>query len=147
MYCTKPRVNHSGNRRYWRKALCGVTMALGLLALTTLPAIAQDAPPGANLRPWEPPADFRFPDKNDQMEMHQQHDQQKQTRYAAANLERQKQIAADTARLVELANELKEQVDKTNQNTMSLDVIRKADAIEKLAKGIKEKMKLTIGGS
>jgi hypothetical protein len=149
MQSSTPQVNHPGTRRFWLKMLCGVTMALGLLALSTLPAMAQqqDAPPGANLRPWEPPADFRFPDKNDQMEMQQQHEQQKQTRYAAANLERQKQIAADTARLVELANELKAQVDKTNQNTMSLDVIRKADAIEKLAKGVKEKMKLTIGGS
>jgi hypothetical protein len=138
----------SGSGRYWCYALRALVVALGLLAIANRPAIAQqDIPPGANLRPWEPPGDIRLPDKNDQMQMQQQQQEQKKTHYAAVNLERQKQIVADTAKLLELANELKEQVDKTDKNTMSLDVIRKADMIEKLAKGVKEKMKLTIGGS
>jgi hypothetical protein len=67
--------------------------------------------------------------------------------YAAANAERRKQIADDTARLVKLATELKAAVDKTNKDTLSLDVIRKADEIEKIAHGVKEKMKLTVGAS
>ena len=40
-----------------------------------------------------------------------------------------------------LANELKSQVDKSNKDTLSLDVVRKADEIEKLAHSVKEKMK------
>jgi hypothetical protein len=50
-------------------------------------------------------------------------------------------LEADTAKLLSLATELKEQVGKTNQNVMSLDVIKKADEIEKLAKNVKERMK------
>jgi hypothetical protein len=57
------------------------------------------------------------------------------------NSERQKKIVDDTSRLLNLANELKTEVDKSNENTMSLDVIRKADEIEKLAHSVKEKMK------
>jgi hypothetical protein len=47
----------------------------------------------------------------------------------------------DTQKLVALANELKVDVDKTTKDTLSLDVIRKADEIEKLAHNVKEKMK------
>jgi hypothetical protein len=42
-----------------------------------------------------------------------------------------------------MAVELKAEVDKTNKDTLSLSVIRKADAIEKLAKTVKDKMKQT----
>ena len=57
------------------------------------------------------------------------------------NVERQKQLVADTQKLLSLANELKDDVDKSTKDTMSLDVIRKADEIEKLAHNVKEKMK------
>lgn len=57
------------------------------------------------------------------------------------NLDRQKQLLADTEKLLSLAIELKADVDKTTKDTMSLDVIKKADEIEKLAHNVKEKMK------
>ena len=57
------------------------------------------------------------------------------------NNSRQKQLILDTQRLLTLANELKTAVDKSNKDTLSLDVIRKADEIEKLAHSVKEKMK------
>jgi nitric oxide reductase activation protein len=57
------------------------------------------------------------------------------------NTDRQKKLVADTAKLLELANELKAAVDKSNKDTLSLDVVRKADAIEKLAHSVKEGMK------
>jgi hypothetical protein len=59
------------------------------------------------------------------------------------NGERQKKLIADTEKLVALVNELKSDVDKSNKNMLSLDVIRKADEIEKLARSVKEKMKGT----
>lgn len=96
-------------------------------------------------KPYLMPEANRPPDKNTQMLMHEQ--QQKKQNYEAANLERKKQIADDAARLLQLATELKAEVDKTNKDTLSLNVIKKADTIERLAKGVKEKMKLTIGGS
>ncbi len=79
------------------------------------------------------------------MEMREQ--QTKNQNYAAANVERKKQIADDSTKLFKLANDLKVEVDKTDKDTLSLDVIRKADEIERLARIIKEKMKLTVSGS
>ena len=58
-----------------------------------------------------------------------------------ANLDRQKALQRDTDRLMQLATELKQYVDKSNENTLSVSVIRKAEEIEKLAKNVKEKMK------
>jgi hypothetical protein len=57
------------------------------------------------------------------------------------NLDRQKKLVADTDRLLALATELKTDMDKTTKDTLSMDVIRKADEIEKLAHAVKEKMK------
>lgn len=61
------------------------------------------------------------------------------------NKKRQQDIRDDTIRLFQLATELKAAVDKTNENMLSLDVVRKADEVEKLAKKVKEKMKESIG--
>jgi len=44
-----------------------------------------------------------------------------------------------------MAVDLKAEVDKTSKDTLSLNVIRKADAIERLAKTVKEKMKQNPG--
>ena len=57
------------------------------------------------------------------------------------NKERFDSLKRDTDKLLELATELKQNVDRANENTLSLDVIRKADEIDKLAKQIREKMK------
>jgi len=58
-----------------------------------------------------------------------------------ANRERWTQLHRDTDNLLKLATELKQYVDKSNENTLSLDVVRKAEEIEKLAHSVKEKMK------
>ena len=55
--------------------------------------------------------------------------------------ERQKKLVADTDKLLALATELKTDVDKTNKDVLSVDVIKKADEIEKLAHSVKERMK------
>lgn len=57
------------------------------------------------------------------------------------NLQRQQDIQKDTEKLLELATELKQAVDKSNENMLSVDVIKKAEQIEKLAKQVKDKMK------
>ena len=48
---------------------------------------------------------------------------------------------ADTDKLLALATDLKAQVDKSTKDTLSVDVIKKADEIEKLAHSVKERMK------
>lgn len=54
---------------------------------------------------------------------------------------RLKQISADSDQLVALALSLKAEVDKTNKDTLSLNVIRKAAELKKLAHNVQEKMK------
>jgi hypothetical protein len=58
-----------------------------------------------------------------------------------ANLQRQAAIKADTDKLLKLAVELKDSVDKSNENLLSVDVLKKAAEIEKLAHSVKDKMK------
>jgi len=50
-------------------------------------------------------------------------------------------ISAESTHLLAMAVDLKAEVDKTTKDTLSLNVIRKADAIEKLAKTVKETMR------
>ncbi|MGA8111568.1 MAG: hypothetical protein WB974_19160 [Acidobacteriaceae bacterium] len=57
------------------------------------------------------------------------------------NAARQKQIVDDTQQLVDLAKQLKDAVDKSNKNELSLDVVNYATEIEKLAKSVKDKMR------
>ena len=58
-----------------------------------------------------------------------------------ANKERQAEIQRDTEKLLKLATELKDYVGKTDEHILSLDVLKKAEEIEKLAHDVKEKMK------
>jgi hypothetical protein len=58
-----------------------------------------------------------------------------------ANLERQAVLKTDTDKLVKLAGELKDYVNKSNENVLSLEVLKKAEEIEKLAHSVKDKMK------
>ncbi|MCU1225835.1 MAG: hypothetical protein JWQ42_3928 [Edaphobacter sp.] len=55
--------------------------------------------------------------------------------------DKQKKLAADTDKLLVLATELKQEVDKTNKDVLSVGVIKKADEIEKLARSVKERLK------
>ena len=57
------------------------------------------------------------------------------------NQDRQKRLVNDTDKLLALATELKQEVSKTDKNTLSVDVIKKAEEIEKLAHSVKERMK------
>ena len=65
--------------------------------------------------------------------------------FREANKKRQQDIKNDTDKLFALATELKAAVDKTNENMLSLDVIKKAEQVEKLAKKVKENMKEVVG--
>jgi len=58
-----------------------------------------------------------------------------------ASLERATALKNDTERLLKLAEELKSYVDKSNENILSVNVIKKAEEIEKLAHSVKDKMK------
>jgi hypothetical protein len=55
--------------------------------------------------------------------------------------ERQKRLISDTEKLLVLATQLHDDVAKTNKDILSLEVIRRADEIEKLAHSVKVGMK------
>ena len=58
-----------------------------------------------------------------------------------ANEERQAGLKRDAEKLLKLSTELKEYVDKSNENILSVDVIKKADEIEKLAHSVRVRMR------
>lgn len=137
-------------RRSWK--IHGGRACACLAVMAALNGTAQSPntplPPGGALR--QDRADIAgsinwTPDANDQMRMSEQ--QAKQRNFAAANAERKRQIADDSARLLKLATDLKAEVDKTTKDTLSLNVIRKADEMERLAHSVKEKMKLAVGAN
>lgn len=59
----------------------------------------------------------------------------------AINDSRQKRLQADVDKLLALTNELKTDIDKANKDELSLEVIRKAQEIEKLAHDVQNRMK------
>jgi len=64
-----------------------------------------------------------------------------QTAAAHVMAERQAQLQHDTEKLVALTAELKEHVAKAGPNVLSMDVVKKAAEIQKLAKSVEDKMK------
>jgi hypothetical protein len=57
------------------------------------------------------------------------------------NSDRQKHLEADTKRLLLLANELKTEIASSGTETMTPEMLRKMDEIEKLARSVKDKMR------
>jgi hypothetical protein len=72
----------------------------------------------------------------DDARAHIAHDMEKK-----AAKERVAALKTDTDKLLKLSVELKAYVDKSDENVLSLDVIKRAEEIEKLAKSVKDKMK------
>lgn len=114
-------------------------LLLSLVLLTALPSriVGQNPPSSPNLGPPFPrqdPSQGR-PDDNENAE------KLKKTMEKKLNEQRNAQLKRDTDKLLELSTELKQYVDKTNENVLSVDVVKKAEEIEKLAHSVKEKMK------
>jgi hypothetical protein len=88
---------------------------------------------GLQDRPLDPTRRTEPPDPG---RIRQQEEQAKRV-----NDDRQKRLESDTTKLFELAAQLKEQVAKSDKNTLSVDVVKKAEEIEHLAKSVKDKMR------
>jgi hypothetical protein len=128
--------------RGWLVSAVGLLSLVGAIAFS-LPA--QQSPSQNPEKPYLLPEANRPPDSNDQAKMSEQ--KEKKANADPANAERKRQIADDSARLLELAKGLKAEVNKTNKDMLSLSVIRKAELIEKLAHSMKEKTKQESGAS
>jgi hypothetical protein len=114
--------------------LMGVAVGLGVGQMSRQSS-SPTSPGSVRVNPGMPPIDGRNPETDPlapRME-----EQQARSR----NSERQKKLMADTDKLLLLATDLKQQVDKTNKDVLSVDVVKKAEEIEKLAKSVKERMK------
>jgi hypothetical protein len=81
--------------------------------------------------PGQPPRE-----RPDEQEMKLEREQAKKL-----NKDRQDALKRDAEKLLKLSMELKEYVDRSNENVLSLDVIKKAEEIEKLAHSVRGKMK------
>jgi len=110
--CERPSVPHSSNRLLFRNAL------------------AQDGQSGS---PAEGSNAQATPNAGNQSAAEQ--------KAGTADTDRKQQITSDSSQLLTMAIALKAEVDKTNKDTLSMNVIRKADEIEKLAHTVKEKIK------
>jgi hypothetical protein len=103
------------------------------LSLFSLPVLAQNQVP-------QPPVVVHGvnPPMTDEDEARERmsHDMEKK-----AAKERVAALKSDTDKLLKLSVELKSEVDKSDENVLSLDVIKKAEEIEKLARSVKEKMR------
>ena len=104
------------------------------LNLARIPAVAQQPQPP---RPPLHTGDLNTaPADEDEARARITHDMEKR-----AAKERAAALKADADKLLKLSVELKQYVDKSDENVLSLDVIKKAEEIEKLAKSVKDKMK------
>ncbi|HEY1678340.1 MAG TPA: hypothetical protein VGG04_11565 [Candidatus Sulfotelmatobacter sp.] len=108
----------------------GFRLLICLLFLSA-PCIAQNVP-----LPQPPVHEIGPPTDEDDARARITHDMEKK-----ANKERVAALKSDTDKLLKLSVELKAYVDKSDENVLSLDVMKKAAEIEKLAHSVKEKMK------
>ena len=118
-------------------ALAGILMAGAWVVncRVDLPAVSAAQNPMSPTLPPLPPPFGNGPSIGD--DNNPTHEQIEKARSA----QRLKQLAQDTDKLLALATQLKEEVYKSNGSTLSVDAVKKAAEIEKLAKSVKNKMR------
>ena len=122
--------------RMLRATVVGTALFIGASGIFSYGQLSQPLPPQQQQSPIRPgvglppigPVEPISPQLQEQQER-------------SRNSDRQKRLVADTDKLLALATQLKQDVDKTNKDVLSVDVVKKADEIEKLAHSVKERMK------
>jgi hypothetical protein len=107
-----------------------------LLTLVSLPALYAQMAPSSPRPPALPGTDRSKPEEENDVITRQMTLQAAMKR----NTLRQQRIVDDTAKLLELAQQLKVEVDKNTKSSLSVSA-KKAEEIERLAKGVKDKMR------
>jgi hypothetical protein len=118
-------------RFFMRSSLYLLTLLLLLFSLSVFAQTSTPHPAPGTRQDGNPPM-LDEDEARDRLS----HDMEKK-----AAKERVAALKSDTDKLLKLSVELKSYVDKSDENVLSLDVIKKADEIEKLAKSVKDKMK------
>ena len=114
----------------------------GFFLMAALTASAQSGQPSSSVNTDKPslvPTSNSETDANRSSKMESQ--QVIERNAESIDLQRRRQLAEDSARLLQLATELKFAVDNSDQHTLSVHIVRKAESIAKLAHGVKEEMK------
>jgi hypothetical protein len=89
------------------------------------------------------PAANPTPDANDRMRMREQ--QKRRVNFDKANALRRKQIDDDALKLLVLANDLKQQLDKLGNSDALPQLQREAAVVELLARDVQMRMTMTVG--
>jgi hypothetical protein len=121
--------------------ICGVALVLVIAPV----AAGRSQVPGQNVGG---PGNYKpyYPGPQTPMDTTDGYDQvAMERRLNALNMERQKEMVSDTNKLLKLAKELNEEVAANNTTTLSLDQLHKIAEIEKLARGVKDKMANGVG--
>ena len=129
----------------WARGLCClvVVMAMPMTVVKSQIPEGNEAPRSATGIPPLNPLANRHPDANRILE-DSMHSLENQRRLKELNVQRQKQMTDETAKLLALANQLKAETAKGSKDTVSIVEVRKAELIEKLAHDVREKMKATV---
>lgn len=128
------------NSRPWQRHSTRILACLaGAIAFTVSAQSGPQSPVQETARPGTVEVAGNIPESNQQIQTIPQ--QPGQLSVDAASAERKKQITDNSAALLKMAADLKAEVDKTNIDTLSLTVIRKADEIERLAHDVRKKKK------
>jgi len=117
--------------------VCGAIVG-GTLKVAGFAQMSQ--PPQRPPRPLVSPEANRLPDPNEQMMMRENNVVRRN--FNAANAERRKELKEASEMLETMAIALKAEVDKSED--LSQNTIHKADTIEKLARIVEDKMKLSL---
>jgi len=107
-----------------------------LLVVLSVPVWSQHQGSASPVPPLDRSGLSTAPSDGDEASTRLAHDMAKK-----ANVERHTALKNDTEKLLKLAVELKADVDKSNENLLSVEVVKKAEEIEKLAHSVKDKMK------
>ncbi len=153
-YCAAMKALDNAWRGRWRLAiLCSALVFAAALVLFAQSGAAGQNEPTQNQNqnhatdPFTPPVRSNAPDVPAESSpiLSDQSDpamaQLMRHQAGLRNAQRQKDLVRDTQKLYVLAGQLKADVAKSNKDILSIEVIKKADEIEKLAKSVKDKMK------
>jgi hypothetical protein len=128
--------------RWFDAIFPGAIVLVGLgLGPGARPLAAQVAPAPPQMSPPQTPLGSRSGAQGDNDDNNPMMRQLSGQQAMKRNDQRQKLIVDDTARLLTLAQQLKEEANKGSMSKSSVAFARKAEEIEKLAKAVKDKMR------
>jgi uncharacterized membrane protein len=127
---------HERRAVFWVLVCCAIVG--GVLTVAGFAQVTQ--PPPHTPRPLLLPEANRLPGPNEQMMMREKN--AVRHNFSAANAERRKELKEASEMLETVAMALKAEVDKSED--VSRNTIHKAETIEKLARIVEDKMKLSV---